>query len=101
MIVVLLMASVSLFVGCSTCGEDIERIDKAWYDHFNSCRRPTAAEVTEYAALDEAGKASWKKAGKPVLEAIDASLVDVADEHHAANQEYAAAAMGEAKKEGE
>jgi hypothetical protein len=65
-IVALLLLSV--LSGCQCEGLPATRvgeINAQWYQVYTADRKPTAAEITEFNALDDAGKQAWKNGGKP------------------------------------
>jgi hypothetical protein len=63
-----LLALLVLVVGCESVeitGERLKEVNDQWLKMYTADRRMTAEEATAYAALDEAGKAEWRRAGKP------------------------------------
>jgi hypothetical protein len=83
--------------GCFLCpekitGDRLEEVNNQWWKIYNSQRCPTDAEITDFNALDDAGKKEWRKAGKPVLKRLlDEKLDAVTDLKKAIDMEAEAA----------
>jgi hypothetical protein len=79
---VLFVVAMSLAVqGCFLCPEKIDgdrlaEVNAQWWKIYDSQRCPTAAEIAEYDALDDAGKKEWRKARKPILKALLPAKLD-------------------------
>jgi hypothetical protein len=83
--------------GCFLCpekitGDRLAEVNAQWWKMYSSQRCPTAAEIAEFEALDDAGKTEWRKAGKPVLKRLlDQKLDAVTDFKKAVDMEAEAA----------
>jgi len=80
---VLLLAVVCLAAqGCFLCpdkidGDRLQQVNQEWWAIYNSQRRMTKVEASEYEALADEQKLEWRKDGKPtdrplLLEQLDA-----------------------------
>jgi len=68
---VLLLAVICLMAqGCFLCpdkidGDRLQQVNQEWWAIYNSQRRMTKAEATEYEILRDDQKLEWRKEGKP------------------------------------
>lgn len=95
MLVFLIVAIACLVQGCGPdkiTGDRLEEVNAQWWKIYSSQRCPTDAEITEYEALDDAGKQEWRKARKPILKRLlDAKLDATTDFKKAVDMEAEAA----------
>jgi len=75
---ILMLAVIVLLCGCedTITGEMLRDVNEQWVKSYTADRRMTAAEATEYAALDDVGKLEWRKAGKPTDRPMSARSLD-------------------------
>jgi hypothetical protein len=71
-----------VLAGCGgISGDRLKEINSEWWRIYNVDRCQTAAEATEFAALDEAGKTAWLAAHKPGPAPLSERVLDAAKDY--------------------
>jgi hypothetical protein len=93
--VVLMLVLMVLLCGCedTITGEMLRDANDQWLKTYTADRRMTAAEATEYAALDDAGKIAWRTEGKPTDRPMSSRSLDATMDFYRGTKANADAAI--------
>jgi hypothetical protein len=89
----ILITILLVLAGCGgISAERLKEINSEWWRIYNVDRCQTASEATEFAGMDDAGKAAWLAAHRPGPGPLNERTLDAAKDYKEAIDEEATAA---------